>query len=917
MFCGLPSLLLLFLICETDASSSSTSAALTKSAGLNATCPSRTINYITHGLPQQCLTSSWRAATVSIPANTTDYVASLSHTIQKSSSDAAYSSTATETPATSENAERFSETLPSSVAQSVDESASSPSPVPEPTQDNTEEASPLDDSKFLSYEDWKKQNLQKAGQSEHLGREDRLEKLGSRKRSTNIHTALDSLGDDVEIDLDFTGFIPDAPDLATPPKAPMSGESTKEASAAAPSAARFRSRDAGTTCKERFNYASFDCAANILKHNPEATSSGAVLGENKDSYMLNQCSAKNKFLILELCDDIWIDTIVLANFEFFSSIFRTFRVSVSDRYPVKIDKWKTIGTFEARHSRDVQAFLVENPTIWARYVRIEFLTHYGNEYYCPVSLVRVHGTTMLEEYKRDLNSAQGEEDSVEDDAEALETAAEEAPINEVVTVDLPSADSSSALPDPVGYHATTEATVELEEEVNGDTDRHVLASRIIQTVQEPMATHASFSPNIAAGLFGHLNTTDICTVPAQSTIMTLHNNTQPSTSGNATRIVQNSNAIQTAPVTTEENLSKTSHDSLPSDSSTTLPEVEEKPKSTPAVAAPTNGTTTVRQKSSQTSPQPQASPTMQESFYKSVQKRLQMLETNSSLSLQYIEDQSRALRDALGKVEQRQLAKTTTFLDYLNITVLSELRDFRQQYDQLWQSTVIELDSQRERYQQETAAMNTRLGILADEVIFQKRISIIQMILILVCLALIIFSRGNQYLEIPRVQSVLSRSPSSMWLNRSNLDTPTQSPPVTRPGSVHRPNGILKGHRSVQSEDSVGSSSSAHELYSPPTPVSLGAGSDSQAEAEEEDKSDDPPDFDPNTIKRPSTSPPILPSSSPPSTPHINSISGLDSIDSKLLSSSPEHFVGADVPRLIVEEATPPPKHLTWSLPDT
>ena len=916
MFSAFPALLLCSLICGIDASTPSASAALTSSSCLNATCPSRTINYITHGLPQQCLTSSWRAATVLATANRTDDVASLNHTIHTPSNDAAHHSTAPETPGASENAEEFWELVPSSAARSVDESASASSPVSKSPQEDTEEASPLDDSKFLSYEDWKKQNLQKAGQSEHLGREERLEKLGSRKRSTNIHTALDSLGDDAEIDLDFTGFIPDAPDLATPPKAPMSGEAAKAVSAAAPSAARFRSRDAGTTCKERFNYASFDCAANILKHNPEATSSGAVLGENKDSYMLNQCSANNKFLILELCDDIWIDTIVLANFEFFSSIFRTFRVSVSDRYPVKIDKWKTIGTFEARHSRDVQAFLVENPTIWARYVRIEFLTHYGNEYYCPVSLVRVHGTTMLEEYKRDLNSAQGEEDSAEDEPEAVETAAEEMRVNEAVTDGLPSAESSIALPDPVDSHAATQPKVEPEGDADGGTWHHSLSRSLNQTVQDSMATYGSSSPNTAAGLFGQINATDTCAVSAPLETIALHNKPQSSTSGNETTMTRNPTTSQTAPVTAEEIVSQAGRESIPSDSSDTLPEAGGRSNGTATAAATANVTTTVRSKPSQTSPQTQASPTMQESFFKSVQKRLQMLETNSSLSLQYIEDQSRALRDAFGKVEQRQLAKTTTFLDYLNITVLSELRDFRQQYDQLWQSTVIELNSQRERYQQETAAMNTRLGILADEVIFEKRISIIQMILILVCLALIIFSRGNQYLEIPRVQRVLSRSPSSIWLNRSNLDTPTQSPPVTRPGSVHRPNGILKWHRSVQSEDSVGSSSSAHELYSPPTPVSLVAGSDSQAEAEEEDKSDDPPEFDPNTIKRPSTSPPILPSSSPPSTPHINSISGLDSIDSKLLSSSPEHFVGADVPRLIVEEATPPPKHLTWSLPD-
>ena len=115
--------------------------------------------------------------------------------------------------------------------------------------------------------------------------------------------------------------------------------------------------------------------------------------------MLSKCSAKNKFVIVELCSDILVDTIVLANYEFFSSIFRHFRISVSDRYPVKMEKWKDLGTFEARNTREVQAFLIENPLIWARYLRIEFLTHYGNEYYCPVSLLRVHGTTMMDEFR--------------------------------------------------------------------------------------------------------------------------------------------------------------------------------------------------------------------------------------------------------------------------------------------------------------------------------------------------------------------------------------------------------------------------------------------------------------------------------------------------------------------------------------
>jgi hypothetical protein len=37
--------------------------------------------------------------------------------------------------------------------------------------------------------------------------------------------------------------------------------------------------------------------------------------------------------------------------------------------------------------------------IWAKYLRLEFLTHYGSEFYCPFSQLKVFGTTMMEEVK--------------------------------------------------------------------------------------------------------------------------------------------------------------------------------------------------------------------------------------------------------------------------------------------------------------------------------------------------------------------------------------------------------------------------------------------------------------------------------------------------------------------------------------
>jgi hypothetical protein len=324
--------------------------------------------------------------------------------------------------------------------------------------------------------------------------------------------------------------------------------------------------------------------------------------------------------------------------------------------------------------------------------------------------------------------------------------------------------------------------------------------------------------------------------------------------------------------------------------------------------------TKVSASSSQVAP---AAPTMQESFFKSVQKRLQKLESNSSLSLQYIEDQSRALRDAFQKVEQRQMVKTTSFLEYLNTTVLNELRDFRQQYDNLWQSTVIELEIQRERYQQENLAINARLGVLADELIFQKRMSILQMILILVCLGLVVFSKGrlNDYLELPLVQNMLSRSPSTKWMGTSSLETPSQSPPPSRvnsskSGKLH---GILKGHRRSPSEDSIDASISPTDMYSPLTPISY---EDQSGDEQPSNNVLGDPDFDPSQIERPSTSPPILPGLEDPTTLESMSIEGSRSIDS-MLSNRHLSMPTRDPPQLIVEDATPPPKQLSWRLPDS
>ncbi|KAF9992186.1 hypothetical protein BGZ80_008664, partial [Entomortierella chlamydospora] len=105
--------------------------------------------------------------------------------------------------------------------------------------------------------------------------------------------------------------------------------------------------------KDRFNHASATCAASVVKASKDATSITAILNEGKDHYMLNKCATKEKFFVVELCEEILVDTFVLGNYEFFSSTFKDFVVSVN-RYPPRDDGWSILGHFQARNTRDAQ-----------------------------------------------------------------------------------------------------------------------------------------------------------------------------------------------------------------------------------------------------------------------------------------------------------------------------------------------------------------------------------------------------------------------------------------------------------------------------------------------------------------------------------------------------------------------------------
>jgi hypothetical protein len=112
---------------------------------------------------------------------------------------------------------------------------------------------------------------------------------------------------------------------------------------------------------DRFNYASLDCSARVHTAHRSAKSPSSILSSKKDKYMLSPCGSSKdstQFVVVELCEDIRIDTVQLANFEFFSGVFKDFTVSVAKTYTTDAEGWTVAGTYNAKNVRGVQVRLL-------------------------------------------------------------------------------------------------------------------------------------------------------------------------------------------------------------------------------------------------------------------------------------------------------------------------------------------------------------------------------------------------------------------------------------------------------------------------------------------------------------------------------------------------------------------------------
>ncbi|CCM03729.1 uncharacterized protein FIBRA_05875 [Fibroporia radiculosa] len=520
---------------------------------------------------------------------------------------------------------------------------------------------------------------------------------------------------------------------------------------------------------DRFNYASMDCSARVHTAHRSAKSPSLILSSKKDRYMLSPCAEQKQFVVVELCEDIMIDTVQLANFEFFSGVFKDFTVSVSKTYTPSEKGWTDAGTYRALNVRGVQSFHLP-PTLrdFYRYIRVDFHTHYGNEYYCPVSLLRVYGLTHLEQWKwgewEAESRARHSSEEANASSEAILVSSQAAHIpagNSLFNV----VDTERGTPQFI-----TKAVIKDTQSSVCDPSSHDLLSDSMHVPTITSQPPAQFSDNSA-----HHDGLTISSRSGETETMNIddHNLSH-------SEISYDGHASTDTPLDAS---AETLTTSLPASSSTSAIDSQD-PSLSDTTTFPTNstshhlsrGTTRASSVSSPSLPSqypshPAPPPvTGGESIYRTIMNRLTALEANTTLYARYVEEQTAGVRELLTRLGED----------------IGRLEGIGKAQAQMYQRSIRDFDRQRRRLENEHRELLAKVGHLTDEVLLEKRLGIAQLCLLLAVLVFLALTRGSrgEHYRVPALGRPLTMrdwgrrtlSLSGDWVNRFRSRSPsTQS----------------------------------------------------------------------------------------------------------------------------------------------
>ncbi|KAJ7046451.1 UNC-like C-terminal-domain-containing protein [Mycena alexandri] len=508
---------------------------------------------------------------------------------------------------------------------------------------------------------------------------------------------------------------------------------------------------------DRFNYAGLDCSARVHTSHKSAKSPASILSSKRDRYMLSPCrppKGESQFIVVELCEDIRIDTVQLANFEFFSGVFKDFTVSVSKTYTTDPEGWTFASTHTAKNIRVVQSF--HPPTSlrdFYRYIRIDFHSHYSNEYYCPISLLRVYGLTHLEEYKWDIweteSRARGRRDeqqavpsppvevnepepaplpdpvrlpaSYAEYMDAASTEREQEPQPEKSAIGEPAEDSNShSAPDVDTAPPSNNSRGRVEPEPVLPATYE--SSEPVESISTPTTIAATAPDQTPPPVTSEVSSAD-AQVPHSSTKaegVVLPNGSDPTPAGAVSAPAGDSSASSS--ITSATSTITTTSTSATSASVVSVSAIS----TTSLVPAPAGG----------------------ESIYRTIMNRLTALEANHTLYARYVEEHTGAVREMLRRVGED----------------LGRAEGAGKAQAQTYSRTLLEWERQRKRVDAEYRELMRRVEYLSDEIVLEKRLGIAQLLLLLAVLVFMTLTRGSRG-EPVMVPSV-SRSALRAWGRR-------------------------------------------------------------------------------------------------------------------------------------------------------
>lgn len=573
--------------------------------------------------------------------------------------------------------------------------------------------------------------------------------------------------------------------IAVEPRTESSADSPKlDILKSSPMASSVAAGDTGSQLsklKHRWNFASLDCAAVVHRTNPDAKFASSILSEKKDRYMLSPCPQRggkskggSQFVIVELCEEIKIDTIVLANYEFFSNMFKKFTVTAARQLTGRESDWTQLGVFRARNIRGQQVFRIPSAPrseAFFRYVRIDFLEHFGSEYYCPVSLLRVYGITEMEEYKRGFEEPSGDMDpipepvgadvrSTDDVLQPVPTSADIAPASVPQlgqshpirdTADLPAQDEDiwrkheQAFQRKLQNQSLTLSVTEAEAPENLVSQHDNLSAAASPQINEPSVRQTdpraqSLADDTAVGIedraqclpdqepSAQKRASDACVEPRGRSKPFYHLEAiQHREAKHATDRVGTGSAARPS----------TASDSLP---------IKTDSASQARVAADAEadrGRRASTQRPGGVHSGQQGSPGS-ESVYRAIHRRLNALESNATLSHSYIEHSGRMLREVFSRMERRQESRMSDMLRLLNASNWQQIESLKRRQHVDLQRAIFEFDVHRQQADNERRALLREVQILAEEVLLEKRLSIAQLIMLLAVFVFVGLTRGSR-----------------------------------------------------------------------------------------------------------------------------------------------------------------------------